>query len=334
LLRLKPLDARIPEWKHDDLVARACPVCRSERALPSCVRPDGLTVRACGACRTFFVSPSPSAAQLDAFYAAYDDAHRREVDEGPRALAARYRRIHPREDLRIRELATLRELRGARVLDVGFGRARMLFDLSRLGAVVSGLELDPKAIELARSLGIEDLRRGTIVDLPVGERFDVIFLNDIVEHLLDPLETLAQSAARLAAGGLLVVATPNGDYARADREHVTFRVDLEHMQYFTPRGCEYLAGRLGLELVHLETWGYPELEGIAHARGERPSAGRRVKSALRALPGFDALLRVRRALATAYPNDERTGSYHLLAIFRLPEPFAAAPPVAEGPIPG
>jgi 2-polyprenyl-3-methyl-5-hydroxy-6-metoxy-1,4-benzoquinol methylase len=93
----------------------------------------------------------------------------------------------------------------------------MLFDLSRLGAVVSGLELDPKAIELARSLGIEDLRRGTIVDLPVGERFDVIFLNDIVEHLLDPLETLAQSAARLAAGGLLVV-EHGYDQAEAVRE--------------------------------------------------------------------------------------------------------------------
>ncbi|HEX8852159.1 MAG TPA: class I SAM-dependent methyltransferase, partial [Pyrinomonadaceae bacterium] len=39
--------------------------------------------------------------------------------------------------------------------------------------------------------------------------YDVIALWHVVEHLPDPLETLAAAAARLNPGGLLVVAAPN-----------------------------------------------------------------------------------------------------------------------------
>ena len=41
-----------------------------------------------------------------------------------------------------------------------------------------------------------------------------------------------------------------------------FRVDLEHLQYFSPRTIQVLAGTWGLHIEHLETTGYPGLQGI------------------------------------------------------------------------
>jgi 2-polyprenyl-3-methyl-5-hydroxy-6-metoxy-1,4-benzoquinol methylase len=289
-------------------------MCQSDRADFVCERPDGLTVRLCPACRLYYVSPAPSAARLDAFYARYDEDHRRWASEGPAELARLYRTTHPLADARLRELSSLRDLRGARVLDVGFGRARVLFDALRLGAVPSGVDLDPKAIELAKSLGIQDVRRGTIADLDPAGRFDVVFLNDLVEHPLDPLPLVRDVVARLAPGGLLVVSTPNGEAAERDPERVTFRVDLEHMQYFTPASLANLAARVGLEIVHLETMDFPDLEDFERPHGSAPSLRSRARSFLFSLPGFGALNRVRRALATPFPKDERLGSYRLLAI--------------------
>ena len=77
-LKLLPLDARIPQWDFDRLTERNCPVCSSSDAHAAYVkRPDGLSVRICRKCNAFFVSPSPSEEQLDAFYRDYDEKHRR-----------------------------------------------------------------------------------------------------------------------------------------------------------------------------------------------------------------------------------------------------------------
>jgi SAM-dependent methyltransferase len=317
MIELTPLDARIPTWDPNHLVDRACPVCGHDGDPPVFRRPDGLLVRRCAECTTWYVAPAPSAAQLGAFYAHYDETHRRDPERTPAALRAEYRRTRPDEDFRLRELASLRPLAGARVLDVGFGRARMLYDLLRLGAIPCGVELDDRAIAFARALGIEHVTKGTLADLPASERFDAILLCDLIEHPLDPFPLLGEAARRLVAGGNLLVWTPNGSAVEGQQDPVTFRVDLEHMQYWTPRSLAFAAGRLGLSVVHLETVGFPDLAGIDRPRG-RGGATRRIKDALRAVPGVMAVHRALRALGSRGGRDERDGTYGLFALLERP----------------
>src|SRR5688572_12316223 len=157
--RLPPLDARIPTWAFEDLIARACPFCGTVENEPRCVRPDGLTVRECRQCSAFFVSPAPTEAQLARFYANYDVGHRQEAPATAAELLALYRDQGPLYDLRMRELTSMMALEHTRVLDVGFGRAQFMWSLQSLGAEVHGIELDGTAIATARALGITNVRK-------------------------------------------------------------------------------------------------------------------------------------------------------------------------------
>ncbi len=309
---LPPLDARVPAWAAGDLSGRDCPACGAGAAAPVCIRPDGLGVRRCGRCRALFVSPAPSPSALAGFYATYEEGHRRAEATTPAELARAYAAIEPLADLRIRELSSLMPLSGARVLDVGFGRPHFLCALRKLGAVPYGVELDGRAIEFARAVGIEHVFHGEIADLALDGSFDLVALNDLLEHPLDPLSVLKKAATLLRPGGLLLVWTPNGDSGGRDSAPVVFRVDLEHMQYFTTDSMLYLAAALGLRVVHLETLGFPN---VAPLTGAAARPGARVRRAVRRLPGVAMLGRLRRRLAApGRAADERAGAYHLFCI--------------------
>jgi SAM-dependent methyltransferase len=317
---LAPLDARIPAWDTDCLIRRDCPVCGSDSGPRVCTRPDGLDVRACARCGTYFVDPAPSAEHLQAFYREYDERHRRAPRMELKDLAAIYSTLKPLDDLRIRELSSLMPLEGARVLDVGFGRGEFLYRMRALGAQPFGVEFDPRAVESIRSLGIGAFL-GDVVELETDHRFDLVSLLDFVEHPLRPMDALIAASKLLAKGGLLILWTPNGDAGRATASgQVTFRVDLEHMQYFTPETCLQIAARLKLSVVHLETLGFPELGGMDKSR--KAPAGRldfMMRSARRASWYRAAwkwkhkLLRVMRD-----EGDDRRGTYHLFCIMRKP----------------
>lgn len=197
--KLPPLDARIPKWKFDNLIERNCPICNSPEAHIAYERPDALSVRICKQYYTFFVSPSPSYDQLQAFYEGYDEKHRRGPRLDMKELAVSHNGVDPFADLRIRELSSLMKFEGARVLDIGFGRASFLYCLKKLGANPFGLELDTQAIEIAKFLGIEAFR-GDLVDFVSETNFDLITLLDLVEHPLNPMITLRKASELLKPG--------------------------------------------------------------------------------------------------------------------------------------
>jgi 2-polyprenyl-3-methyl-5-hydroxy-6-metoxy-1,4-benzoquinol methylase len=324
-LRLPPLDARIPAWNLDDLVARPCPYCDAVAREEYCIRPDGLTVRECRRCGAFFVSPAPTEAQLARFYSNYDSTHRRDAAETPADLRVVYQNHGPLEDFVVRELSSMMAFKGKRVLDVGFGRAHFLWSLQSLGANVHGVELDDGAISIARGLGITNVRKGTIEQCTTDQPYDLIALNELVEHPLEPLKLLRGCVDLLAPGGLLPIRTPNGAVARGATDPVTFRVDLEHMQYLTPEACSMMAGVLGLQIAHLETYGYPYLEKIDQPRSPngRSSA---VRWAARSMP---VLARTVRRFREWTAPDERLGAYHLLCVYQKPRQRFAEAAAAE-----
>jgi 2-polyprenyl-3-methyl-5-hydroxy-6-metoxy-1,4-benzoquinol methylase len=311
---LTKLDARIPPWNADDLFERACPFCDG-RGEPRYVRPDSLQVRFCDACGTHFVSPAPTNQQLDRFYSTYYRQFSTEGSWIDGARAEDFARLDPMADFRIAELSSMMHLRGRHALDVGCGAGLVLTVLSRLGMKVSGIDLDPDAIAFLRDrLSIADARRCTIEELEPQVVYDVIIMHDLIEHPLRPFEMMRKAAGLLRPGGLISVWTPNGSFLAEEDEPLALRVDLEHMQYLSHRTCVWLAGRLGLEIAHLEMVGFPVMEG----REGRPPAPIRwsgLRRALKRVPGLTRLIALRRRLQSAPPN-LRLGRYSLFCIFR------------------
>lgn len=298
-----------------DLIQRVCPFCVTAAGKAGFTRPDGLRVWECANCGAHYISPAPSAKQIANFYANYDANHRRDAAATPAELRATYQSLGAMGDFRVRELSSLMTFEGKRALDVGFGRAHFLWCLQELGAEACGIELDDKAIEVAQALGIRNVRKLEIDALKSDEHYDLIILNDLIEHPLKPMKLLRKCVELLAPGGLLLIWTPNGAQIAESDSPVTLRVDLEHMQYLSPESCAFIATELKLTIAHLESCGFPNLAGISEARTQSAGWKHAVKQVAKSLPGFGALNRTRLQWRE---SDERLGAYHLFCIMRKP----------------
>jgi len=98
---------------------------------------------------------------------------------------------------------------GARVLDVGCGRASLLArrpDLAYTG--IDSLDDVVKA-NVTRYPGAAFLRVDWERDaLPAAEPFDVVLMLALIEHLADPRAALARARAVLTQSGRLLITTP------------------------------------------------------------------------------------------------------------------------------
>jgi 2-polyprenyl-3-methyl-5-hydroxy-6-metoxy-1,4-benzoquinol methylase len=100
---------------------------------------------------------------------------------------------------------------GLRILDVGCGAGVLTQHLSRYGSAL-GIDFSGPAIELARRLAPEaSFRVASLEELPEGERFDVITVFDVMEHIpaAERPAFVAGLAARLDGDGLVVASTPH-----------------------------------------------------------------------------------------------------------------------------
>ena len=97
---------------------------------------------------------------------------------------------------------------GARLLDAGCGSGRTLDELARYGRV-SGVDLSPEAVELARARGHDDVQVARVEELPFADKtFDVVTCLDVIEHTEDDRATLTELLRVTRPGGLLVTTVP------------------------------------------------------------------------------------------------------------------------------
>lgn len=106
------------------------------------------------------------------------------------------------------------------VLDVGAGDALFSGLVARTGARAVALDPEPRAVECAKkaiadaglAAGVACVQ-GTAEEIPFPERsFRAAMLLDVIEHLRNPVRSLAEIRRVLAAGGALLVVTPNWRY--------------------------------------------------------------------------------------------------------------------------
>lgn len=105
-------------------------------------------------------------------------------------------------------------LSGARVLDVGCGDAGVLIALAEAGADASGVEpFEPSVARgrvRAEEHGVQvELRQGVGESLPFPDgHFDLVILDNVLEHVEDRERTLDEITRVLRPGGILYLVTP------------------------------------------------------------------------------------------------------------------------------
>jgi len=231
---------------------RACDLCGGPGRELYPAGPDRFRHVRCARCGLLFVSPlPPDLAGLNArLYGGPPRPDRAAVGRRDRRFVrAARRRLGP----------------GARLLDVGCGGGELLAAAAALGLEAAGVDASPDRAAEARSRSGRPVHTGELADLPPGAPFDLIRMNQLVEHAPSPTALLRAAAAQLAPGGELHVATPNA----ASLAHDVLgggwrqlgRPGNAHLVLLDPATLARATERAGLEVASVATRGARALGG-------------------------------------------------------------------------
>ena len=141
------------------------------------------------------------------------------TDEGFNARLSLYEHQDPRIDLVAEVTASLGNIDGAVVVDVGCGTGQYIGALGVGGARVVGLDLSLGMLKAARSGTRVPLAVANAGRLPVADASaDIVLLLHMLYHLPEPEDGIAEAARILREGGQVVVATNGRDHLREMNE--------------------------------------------------------------------------------------------------------------------
>jgi SAM-dependent methyltransferase len=277
--------------------------------------------RVCRACGTL-VSRAPGSAVLynDAYWSTRQTAHHGLPDIRQRArLDLPERCTHW-----LRRLLSLR-LPPARVLEVGCAHGGYVALLGWAGYDAIGTEISPTVARFAEeTFGVRVLA-GFVENQPFeAGSFDIIVLNDVMEHLPDPVATLTHCARLLSKDGFFVIQTP--EY----KEHLSFsdlkasndlflkhmdRNNDEHLYLFSRRSAGVLFSRLGFPHLDFSSPVYAYDMSFAASREGIPAVDEAAVES--ALAGRPVGRLVQALLDKAYESNDRAWAIKRLEA-RLP----------------
>ena len=150
-----------------------------------------------------------------------------------------FRPLHLLNPVRLGFVAEHASLAGARALDVGCGGGLLSEAVSRKGARVTGIDLAPGMVEVARLHAAEqgldiDYRMTAAEALAAdpAQTYDVITCMEMLEHVPQPQRMLATLASLVRPGGSVFVSTLN----RNLKAFLLAIVGAEYVLKLLPRG--------------------------------------------------------------------------------------------------
>lgn len=176
-------------------------------------------------------------------------------------------------------------LRGRSVLDIGVVEHDLEFfekegwkhrKLKTYAKRIVGLDILPAPVAELNKRGYDVRLCDATSDADLGERFDVVYIGDVIEHVDNPVGLLRFAARHLADSGVVVATTPCPFWWRnigSMMKSHSFIGNVDHIRWVCPVHALELAHRAGIELEKYNTietyghtairrWALKALEGI------------------------------------------------------------------------
>jgi 2-polyprenyl-3-methyl-5-hydroxy-6-metoxy-1,4-benzoquinol methylase len=203
-----------------------CDICGLSESVRLCVK-DGYNIVRCKGCGLVYVNPRLN---KEALKKMYDD----EISPVPQ-----YKETLPDDEKtfrkRTRLLKKFVKTEKPKVLDVGCSVGMFLREARKNGWEAEGIDVDKSAQEYWKKFGLNarclDFRDA---ELP-AENFDIVIMNDFLEHTESPVSALKRANACLKKGGLLFISTPDigSALAKISKSRWLHLKPKEHLYYFS-----------------------------------------------------------------------------------------------------
>lgn len=150
-----------------------------------------------------------------------------------------FKPLHDLNPLRLDYIDRKASISGKRVLDIGCGGGILSEAMARRGAAVTGIDLNEKALKVAR-LHMLESRVKVDYQLSSAEAFaaqhpaeyDVITCLEMLEHVPDPASVVSAAALLVRPGGWLFFSTLN----RNPKSYLLAVLGAEYVLGMLPRG--------------------------------------------------------------------------------------------------
>ena len=142
-----------------------------------------------------------------------------------------------------------------KVLDIGCALGGFLTHLKSKGiSKLYGIDFTQKYISQAKKNDNLILKVGVAQSIPFeDDSFDFLFMDQVLEHLLDPSLAFIEAKRVLKANAYFCIGVPNAkEYGSSFIFDFFWFLMKEHIQHFDIHHLEYLANLNGFELVRFE----------------------------------------------------------------------------------
>jgi len=217
-----------------------CPICESQNIKDKYKLKDYI-ISECLDCSAVFVKEILTDNFLTNFYQKSEGDFVYE-DNNQQFLSYYYHKIKS-------EIEKIKPAKGA-ILDIGCSAGFFLNIME--GWERYGMEIAEKFGQMAREKIGDNIYIGSFENYPIKENyFDVITLQDVFDHFIDPVENLKKCYQMLKPGGLLVIKAHNISCLYAKIKGVNFYAIIPpvHLFYFNEQSLKYLFNRVGLRFL-------------------------------------------------------------------------------------
>lgn len=140
-----------------------------------------------------------------------------------------------------------------KLLDIGAGSGILVEEALSMGYVARGLEpskwLQEKAME--HNLPVDNC---TLDEFKSNEKYDVVTIIDVIEHVLDPIKLLSVVYKIMKNDGIVVVVTPNiGSLTAKILGWKWWHFRIAHIGYFNKHTLNFAFSKCGFELIKMQS---------------------------------------------------------------------------------
>ena len=236
--------------------APRCPLCGSQKAKTLTeISSFGFKVKyyLCQSCGFVYQNPGESAAADPTFY---EETYRKlyQATEEPTPKDLRQQKL--RAEYQLNLLQSHGICRVGRSLDIGASSGILMQTIhDAYGSEAIGVEPGNAYRKLAENKGFTLFSSIEQLQAAEQDKFDLVTIMHVLEHLEDPLKTLVTIREHLLdPNGVLLVEVPNF-YAHDSYE-------LAHLSCFTEHTLTEMLQRAGFSVMHARKHGYPRSETL------------------------------------------------------------------------